>query len=48
MDVSISSGKNAFGIVKGCKIRDYEDALAWEKLMKKFDPVSAPCEDREL
>jgi hypothetical protein len=30
----------------GCKTKEYEDgndALAWEKLKKKFDPISAPC-----
>ena len=45
IDVSNSSGKISFGIVKGCKSKDYEDGnatLAWEKLKKKFDPVSAP------
>jgi hypothetical protein len=32
IDVSSSSGKIAFGIVKSCKIKDYEDGyagLAW-------------------
>jgi hypothetical protein len=32
-------------IVKSCKTKDYEDVhagLAWEKLKKKYDPVSAP------
>jgi hypothetical protein len=45
IDVSNSSGKIAFGILKSCKTKDYEDgnaAHAWEKLKKKFDPVSAP------
>jgi hypothetical protein len=44
VDVSSRSGKIAFGIVKSCKTKDYEDGhagLAWEKL-KKYDPVSAP------
>jgi hypothetical protein len=44
IDVSSSSGKIAFGIVKSCKTKDYEDGhagLAWEKLKKKCDPVSA-------
>jgi hypothetical protein len=44
-DVSSSSGKIAFGIVKSCKTKDYEDghaSLAWEKLNEKYDPVSAP------
>jgi hypothetical protein len=45
IDVSSSSGKIAFGIVKSYKTKDYEDGhagLAWEKLKKKYDPVSAP------
>ena len=45
IDVSSSSGKIAFGILKSCKTKDYEDenaSMAWEKLKKKFDPVSAP------
>jgi hypothetical protein len=45
IDVSSSSGEIAFGIVKSCKMKDYEDGqtgLAWEKLKKKYDPVSAP------
>ena len=45
IDVSNSSGKIAFGILKSCKTKDYEDGNAthaWEKLKKKFDPVSAP------
>jgi hypothetical protein len=45
IDVSSSSGKIAFGIVKSCKTKDYEDvhaALTWEKLKKKYDPVSTP------
>ena len=32
IDVSNNSGKVAFGIVKGCKLKDYEDGnatLAW-------------------
>ena len=35
IDVSNSSGKIAFGILKSCKIKDYEDGNAihaWEKL----------------
>jgi hypothetical protein len=42
IDVSSSNGKIAFGIVKSCKSKDYEDChagLAWEKLKKKYDPV---------
>jgi hypothetical protein len=45
IDVSHSSGKIAFGILKSCKTKDHEDGNAthaWEKLKKKFDPVSAP------
>jgi hypothetical protein len=40
IDVSSSSGKIAFGIVKSCKTNDYEDGhagLAWEKLRSKYD-----------
>jgi gag-polypeptide of LTR copia-type len=45
IDISISSGKIAFRIVKGFKSKDDEDGnanMAWEKLKKKFDSVSAP------
>jgi hypothetical protein len=38
-DVSSSSGKIAFGIVKSYKAKDYEDGhagLAWEELKKKY------------
>jgi thermostable 8-oxoguanine DNA glycosylase len=45
IDVSNSSGKIAYGILKSCKTKDYEDGNAthaWKKLKKKFDPVSAP------
>ena len=45
IDVSSSNGKIAFGIVKNCKSKEFEDgnaALAWEKLKKKYDPFSAP------
>jgi hypothetical protein len=45
IDVSSSIGKIAFGIVKSYKTKDYEychAGLAWEKLKKKYDPVSAP------
>jgi hypothetical protein len=44
IDVSSSSGKIVFGIVKSYKTKDYEDGhadLSWEKLKKKYDPVSA-------
>jgi hypothetical protein len=37
IDVSNSNGKIAFGIVKSCKSKEFEDgnaALAWEKLKK--------------
>jgi gag-polypeptide of LTR copia-type len=45
IDVSNSHGKIAFGILKSCKSKEFEDgnaALAWEKLKKKYDPISAP------
>jgi hypothetical protein len=45
IDVSSSSGKIAFRIVKSCKTKVYEDGhavLAWKKLKKKYDTVSAP------
>jgi hypothetical protein len=45
IDVSSSSGKRACGIDKSCKTKDCEEGhagLAWEKLKKKYDPVSAP------
>jgi hypothetical protein len=45
IDVSSSSGKIAFGTVKSCKTKDYKDVhagLSWERLKKKYDPVSAP------
>jgi hypothetical protein len=45
IDVSSSSGKIAFGIVKSCKAKDHEDShdgLAWENLKKKYDTVSVP------
>jgi hypothetical protein len=41
IDVRISSGEVVFGIIKGCKRREYIDrksALAWHNLTKKFDP----------
>jgi hypothetical protein len=41
IDVSNSNGKSAFGIVKSCKSKVFEDgnaALAWERLKKKYDP----------
>jgi hypothetical protein len=43
-DVRSSSGKVVFSIIKGCKSRDFTDgnsALAWDKIKKNFDPVSA-------
>jgi hypothetical protein len=45
IDVSHSNGKIAFGIVKSCKPKEFEDgnaALACEKLKKKYDPIFAP------
>jgi hypothetical protein len=45
IDVSNSNGKIAFGMVKSCKSKEFEDgnaAIAWEKLKKKYDPISAP------
>jgi hypothetical protein len=45
IDVSNSSGKVAFEIIKSCNSKEYEDGhagLAWKKLKKKYDPVSAP------
>jgi hypothetical protein len=45
IDVSNSKGKIAFGVVKSCESKEFEDgnaALAWEKLKKKYDPISAP------
>jgi hypothetical protein len=42
-DVSSSTGKLASSTVKSCKTKEYEDgnnALAWEKLKKKYEPVS--------
>jgi hypothetical protein len=45
IEVSSSSGKIAFGIVKRFKTKYYEvghSGLAWEKLKKKYEPVSAP------
>jgi hypothetical protein len=45
-DVSNSNGKIAFGTVKSCKIKEFEDGIAtfaWGKLKKKYDPhISAP------
>jgi hypothetical protein len=49
IDVSSSSGKIAFGILEICMINDYEDihaGLSWEKLKKKYDPVSSPSLSR--
>jgi hypothetical protein len=45
IDMNNSKGKIAFGIVKSCKSKEFEDgnaALAWGKLKKKYDPISAP------
>jgi hypothetical protein len=43
--VSSSNVKIAFGIVKSCKTKEFEGGntlLAWEKLKRKYDPISAP------
>jgi hypothetical protein len=51
IDVSSSSGKIAFGIVKSCKTKDYEDddaGLAWEKLKNKYDPAPSLVETERL
>jgi hypothetical protein len=43
--VKTSSGKVAFNLIKGCKSKDYSDgnaAIAWERLKKKYEPISAP------
>jgi hypothetical protein len=45
IDVSNSNGRIAFGIVKSCKSKEFEDGNAviiWEKLKKAYDPISAP------
>jgi gag-polypeptide of LTR copia-type len=45
IDVTTSSGKTAFNVVKGCKTKDHPDgnaASVWEKLKNKYNPVSAP------
>jgi gag-polypeptide of LTR copia-type len=45
IDVNNSNGKIAFGIVKSGKTKEFEDgnaALAWGKLKKKYDCISAP------
>jgi hypothetical protein len=45
IDVKTSSGKIAFNLIKGCKSKDYSDcnaAIAWERLKKKYEPISAP------
>jgi len=44
IDVTTSSGKTAFNLVKGCKTKDHPDgnaASAWERLKNKYEPVSA-------
>jgi hypothetical protein len=41
-DVSNSSGKVLFKIIKGCKDKDYDkcnSSLEWQKLKNKFDPA---------
>jgi hypothetical protein len=45
VDVKTSSGKVAFNLIKGCKRKDYPDgnaAIAWERLKKKYGPISVP------
>jgi hypothetical protein len=45
IDLKTSSGKIAFDLIKGCKSQDYpdgNDAIAWERLKKKYEPISAP------
>jgi hypothetical protein len=45
IDVSSSSGKKTFEIVKNCKTKDhryFQAGLVWEKMKKKYDPVFAP------
>jgi gag-polypeptide of LTR copia-type len=44
IDVSRSAGKIAFSIVKSCKTKECEygnAGIAWEKLKKKYNPISA-------
>jgi hypothetical protein len=45
IDVKADSGKVAFNIIKGCKIKDYPDcngAISRERIKNKYKPVSAP------
>ena len=45
IDTSMSKGRVAFKLVKGCKSSDYQDgnaAAAWKKLQDKYVPKSAP------
>ena len=47
IDISSTTGKNAFEPVKSCKAKEYEDgnaALSWEKLKlkEKLEPISDP------
>jgi hypothetical protein len=45
IDVKASSGQVAFNIIRGCKTKDYpdgNDAITWERLKNKYEPVSAP------
>jgi hypothetical protein len=45
IDVKTSSGKVTFNLIKGCKSKDYPDgnaAIAWERIKKKYEPISAP------
>ena len=50
IDVSNSSGKIAFGILKSCKTKDYEGgnaSLAWERLKMKLDQYLHPHKWRQ-
>jgi hypothetical protein len=45
IDVETSSGEVAFNLIKGRKSKDFPDgnaAIAWERLKKKYEPISAP------
>jgi hypothetical protein len=45
IDVKTSSGKICFNLIKGYKSKEYPDgnaAIAWERLKKKYEPISAP------
>jgi hypothetical protein len=43
--MNLSTGNIAFGNVKSCKKKDFEDGnavLSWEMLLRQYDPMSAP------